>query len=134
EVDSADKVTFVKALRSVLRHDPDVVMIGEIRDAETEDVAIKASLTGHLVFSTLHTNSAVSVITRLADMGVDRFLIAATLRLAVAQSVCCNLSPRCRKPRELIVSEAAALNQPDLAGQTVFDSGGCIYCAGRGYL
>jgi type II secretory ATPase GspE/PulE/Tfp pilus assembly ATPase PilB-like protein len=134
EVDTADKVTFVKALRSVLRHDPDVVMIGEIRDGETADVAIKASLTGHLVFSTLHTNSAVSVITRLADMGVDRFLIAATLRLAVAQRLVRQLCPRCRKPRELTVSEAAALNQPALAGQKVFDPGGCIYCAGRGFV
>ena len=134
EVDTADKVTFIKALRSVLRHDPDVVMIGEIRDAETADVAIKASLTGHLVFSTLHTNSAVSVITRLADMGVDRFLIAATLRLAVAQRLVRLLCPRCRKPRELTASEAAGLNQPALAGRTVFDPGGCIYCAGRGYV
>jgi len=134
EVDTADKVTFIKALRSVLRHDPDVVMIGEIRDAETVDAAIKSSLTGHLVFSTLHTNSAVSVITRLADMGVDRFLIAATLRLAVAQRLVRQLCPRCRKPRELTVSESAALNQPALAGRTVFDPGGCIYCAGRGYV
>lgn len=85
EVDTADKVSFSRALRSVLRHDPDVVMIGEIRDFETADVAIKASLTGHLVFSTLHTNSAAGVVTRLADMGVQRYLIAATLRLAVSQ-------------------------------------------------
>ncbi len=134
EVDSADKVTFVKALRSVLRHDPDVVMIGEIRDGETADVAIKASLTGHLVFSTLHTNSAISVITRLADMGVDRFLIAATLRLVVAQRLVRQLCPRCRKPRELTAKEAAALNDPNLAGQTVYDPGGCIYCAGKGFL
>jgi type IV pilus assembly protein PilB len=134
EVDSADKVTFVKALRSLLRHDPDVVMIGEIRDAETADVAIKASLTGHLVFSTLHTNSAVSVITRLADMGVDRFLIAATLRLAVAQRLVRQLCPRCRKPRDLTVKEAAALSQPNLAGQRVYEPGGCIYCSGRGFV
>src|SRR5208283_3626587 len=134
EVDSADKVTFVKALRSVLRHDPDVVMIGEVRDGETADVAIKASLTGHLVFSTLHTNSALSVITRLADMGVDRFLIAATLRLAVAQRLVRQLCPRCRKPRPLTVNEAAALNDPNLAGQTAYDPGGCIYCAGKGYM
>ncbi|HYV38785.1 MAG TPA: ATPase, T2SS/T4P/T4SS family [Gemmataceae bacterium] len=133
EVDSADKVTFVKALRSVLRHDPDVIMVGEIRDTETADVAIKAALTGHLVFSTLHTNSAVSVITRLADMGVDRFLIAATLRLAAAQRLVRQLCPRCRKARPMTVGEAAALQQPDLAGRTVYDAGGCIYCAGRGY-
>ena len=133
EVDAADKVSFVKALRSVLRHDPDVVMIGEIRDAETADIAIKASLTGHLVFSTLHTNSAVSVITRMADMGVDRFLIAATLRLAVAQRLVRQLCPRCRKPRELLPSEAAALGRPEAAGQNVFEPGGCIYCGGRGF-
>jgi type II secretory ATPase GspE/PulE/Tfp pilus assembly ATPase PilB-like protein len=117
-----------------LRHDPDVVMIGEIRDAETADVAIKASLTGHLVFSTLHTNSALSVITRLADMGVDRYLIAATLRLAVAQRLVRQLCPRCRKPRELTVGEAAAFGQPTLAGQNAYEPGGCIYCAGKGFI
>ena len=134
EVDAADKVTFVKALRSVLRHDPDVVMIGEIRDAETADVAIKASLTGHLAFSTLHTNSAVSVITRLADMGVDRYLIAATLRLVVAQRLVRQLCPRCRKPRDLTPAEATALGRPELMGRTVYDPAGCIYCGGKGYL
>ncbi len=134
EVDAADKVTFVKALRSVLRHDPDVVMIGEIRDAETADVAIKAALTGHLAFSTLHTNSAVSVITRLADMGVDRYLIAATLRLVVAQRLVRQLCPRCRKPRDLTPAEATALGRPELVGRTVYDPAGCIYCGGKGYL
>jgi general secretion pathway protein E len=133
EVDAADKVTFGKALRSVLRHDPDVVMIGEIRDLETADVAIKASLTGHLVFSTLHTNSAVSVITRLAHMGVERYLIAATLRLAVAQRLVRRLCPRCRKPRPMTEPEAIALGRPSSAGQTVYDPAGCIYCANRGY-
>ncbi|MCG8651257.1 MAG: GspE/PulE family protein, partial [Pirellulales bacterium] len=78
EVDSAEKVCFARALRSVLRHDPDVIMLGEIRDAETAELAIKASLTGHLVFSTLHTNTAAGVVTRLIDMGVAPFLIAAT--------------------------------------------------------
>jgi general secretion pathway protein E len=134
EVDSADKVTFVNALRSLLRHDPDVVMIGEIRDAETADVAIKASLTGHLVFSTLHTNSAVGVITRLADMGVERFLIAATLRLAVAQRLVRALCPRCRQPRELTRPEAEVLHQPQLAGRSVYEAKGCVYCGGRGYV
>ena len=134
EVDSADKVTFVKALRSLLRHDPDVVMIGEIRDAETADVAIKASLTGHLVFSTLHTNSAAGVITRLADMGVERFLVAATLRLAVAQRLVRSLCPRCRQPRPLTVAEANVLNQPALEGRSVFEPRGCVYCGGRGYM
>ena len=134
EVDSADKVTFSKALRSMLRHDPDVVMIGEIRDLETADIAIKAALTGHLVFSTLHTNSAASAVTRLRDMGVDDFLIAATLRMAVAQRLVRRLCPRCRKPRALTLAEAALLGRPDDAGVTVYDRGGCMYCANRGFV
>ncbi len=133
EVDHADKVTFHNALRSLLRHDPDVIMIGEIRDAETADIAIKASLTGHLVFSSLHTNSAVSVVTRLADMGLDRFLVAATLRLAVAQRLVRRLCPRCRKTRELAESEARALNHPEAASCAIYEPVGCVYCGGRGY-
>jgi type II secretory ATPase GspE/PulE/Tfp pilus assembly ATPase PilB-like protein len=133
EVDSADKVSFSKALRSALRHDPDVVMIGEIRDRETADIAVKAALTGHLVFSTLHTNSAASVVTRLVDMGLERYLIAATLRLAVAQRLVRHLCARCRAPRPLTGVEAAALARPDLAGQTAFDRTGCVYCGGKGF-
>ncbi len=133
EVDSGDKVSFGKALRSVLRHDPDIVMIGEIRDRETADVAIKASLTGHLVLSTLHTNSAASVITRLSDMGVDRYLTAATVRLAVAQRLVRRLCTHCHKPRELTMAEAVALDKPDQVGATVFEPGGCLYCANRGF-
>jgi type IV pilus assembly protein PilB len=134
EVDSADKVSFGKALRSVLRHDPDIVMIGEIRDRETADVAIKASLTGHLVLSTLHTNSAASVITRLTDMGVDRYLTAATVRLAVAQRLVRRLCQHCRKERALTPAEAIALGRPEAAGRTVYEPGGCLYCANRGYV
>ncbi|MEL6897072.1 MAG: GspE/PulE family protein, partial [Planctomycetota bacterium] len=134
EVDAADKVSFSKALRSVLRHDPDIVMIGEIRDAETADVAIKAALTGHLVLSTIHTNNAASAVTRLVDMGVDPFLIAATLRLAVAQRLVRRLCTKCRSPRELTRAEAVALDRADDAGITVYDPVGCHYCAGRGYV
>jgi type IV pilus assembly protein PilB len=134
EVDSADKVTFGKALRSVLRHDPDVVMIGEIRDRETADVAVKSALTGHLVFSTLHTNSAPSAVTRLADMGIERYLIAATIRLAVAQRLVRRLCPRCRQPRELTEAEAVALGNPQAVGATVYEPGGCLYCANRGFV
>lgn len=134
EVDSADKVSFAKALRSVLRHDPDIVMIGEIRDPETADVAIKAALTGHLVFSTVHTNSAASAVTRLADMGVDRFLIAATLRLCMAQRLVRRLCRHCRRPRSITEAEARLLGHPESAGQTVYDAAGCHYCANRGYV
>ncbi len=133
EVDSADKVNFSKALRSVLRHDPDVVMIGEIRDPESAETAVKASLTGHLVFSTVHTNTAAGVVTRLKDMGVEPFLIAATLRLSVAQRLVRKLCSHCRKPRSITKTEVLALQQPALASSTVFDACGCVMCAGRGY-
>ncbi len=133
EVDSADRLSFGKALRSLLRHDPDVVMIGEIRDAETANVAVKASMTGHLVLSTLHTNSAVGVVSRLVDMGVERFLVAATLQLSVAQRLVRRLCPHCRRERPMNTVEASALRCPELAGSPVFDPQGCVYCAGRGY-
>jgi general secretion pathway protein E len=134
EVDSADKVSFAKALRSVLRHDPDVVMIGEVRDGETADIAIKAALTGHLVFSTLHTNSAASAVTRLIDMGVARYLVAATLRLVVAQRLVRRACSHCRQPRELTPQWATLLGDPSLAGRTVFEPQGCMYCANRGFV
>lgn len=133
EVDSADRISFSKALRSLLRHDPDVVMIGEIRDVETADVAVKASLTGHLVLSTLHTNTAVGVVNRLVDMGIERFLVAATLQLSVAQRLVRRLCSHCRRERTLTLNEANALRSPNLFGSTVFDASGCVYCAGRGY-
>ena len=133
-VDSADKTSFDKALRSLLRHDPDVVMIGEIRDGETAGIAVKSSLTGHLVFSTLHTNSAAGAVVRLADMGVERYLIASTLRLAIAQRLARRLCRRCRVPRELTEAEARTLGRAGAAGQRVFDAGGCLYCGGRGYV
>ncbi len=133
EVDSADKVSFTKALRSVLRHDPDVVMIGEIRDPETANIAVKASLTGHLVFSTVHTNTSVGVVTRLLDMGIEPFLIAATLRLSVAQRLVRRLCEACRMPRPMTQHEAEMLRQPHLVGSTVFDPQGCVMCAGRGF-
>ena len=133
EVDTSEKVSFTKALRSVLRHDPDVLMIGEIRDVDTLDIAIKSALTGHLVLSTLHTNNAASCVTRLADMGLARYMIAATLRLSVAQRLARKLCTHCRKPRELKQTEAKTLGRPQEAGRTVYDAAGCIYCAGRGY-
>ena len=133
EVDAADKVSFHKALRSLLRHDPDVVMIGEIRDAESLDIAIKASLTGHLVLSTLHTNNAPSVVTRLVDMGVPPHLIGATLRLSVAQRLVRRLCSHCRQARELTSAEAIALGRPAIAGWPAYEPKGCLYCAGRGF-
>lgn len=133
EVDSADKVSFSKALRSILRHDPDVVMIGEIRDQETASIAIKAALTGHLVLGTLHTNSSAATVTRLIDMGVEPYLVAATLRLAVAQRLVRRICNFCRVPRFLTVREALALGRPELTGSPVYDACGCLYCLGKGY-
>ena len=89
-------MNFAKALKSILRHDPDVVMIGEIRDAESLDVAVKSALTGHLVLSTLHTNSAVGAVTRLRNMGLANHLISATLRLSIAQRLVRRLCAECR--------------------------------------
>ena len=133
EVDSADKVNFAKALRSLLRHDPDVIMIGEIRDSESLDTAVKAALTGHLVLSTLHTNDAVSAVTRMVDMGLASHLAAATLRLAAAQRLVRALCPHCRRPAPLSAVEAACLGAPELVGREAFQPVGCIHCAGRGY-
>ncbi|MEZ5385423.1 MAG: GspE/PulE family protein [Prosthecobacter sp.] len=133
EVDSADKVSFSSALRSLLRHDPDVVMIGEIRDRETADIAIKAALTGHLVFSTLHTNSAAGAVVRLAEMGVERFLIASTLRLTVAQRLVRKCCAHCIEPRSLRVEDAAFLGRPQLEGQAHYEPQGCLHCGGRGF-
>ena len=133
EVDSADKVSFDTVLRNILRSDPDVIMIGEIRDATSADVAIKAALTGHLVFSSIHTNSASGVITRLIDMGLEPFQVAATVRLCIAQRLARKLCPECRKPRRLTAAEAGAVGRPDAANATVYEPKGCPKCNGRGY-
>ncbi len=133
EVDSADKVSFHKALRAVLRHDPDVLMIGEIRDAETAEIVVKASLTGHLVLTSLHTNSALNSINRLVDMGIKPFLIGAISRLYIAQRLVRRLCPHCRQPKPLSETEALALSQPERVGQTIYWPGGCRYCAGSGF-
>ncbi len=133
EVDSSAKVSFARALRSILRHDPDVIMLGEIRDAETAELAIKAALTGHLVLSTLHTNTAAGAVTRLIDMGVEPFLVAATLRLAVAQRLVRKLCTQCRTPVALDTTQALALGQESLSGSTVYLPRGCTACAGKGY-
>ena len=132
EVDAVDKVNFSKALRSILRHDPDVIMIGEIRDHESLDTAVKAALTGHLVLSTLHTNDSVNAVTRLANMGLERHLIAATLRLSVAQRLVRTLCPRCREAYVADAEDAMALGRDEIVGQTLYRPRGCVYCAGRG--
>jgi type IV pilus assembly protein PilB len=133
EVDSSDKVNFEKALKSLLRHDPDVIMIGEIRDAQSLDIAIKAAMTGHLVLSTLHTNDAVGCVTRLRDMGLESHLIAATLRLSVAQRLVRALCPSCRIKREASYAESIALGLDTKLSHHIYDKCGCLACAGRGF-
>ena len=134
EVDANDKVSFHKALRSSLRHDPDVMMIGEIRDQETAETAIRAALTGHLVFTTLHANSAVGAITRLADMGIKPFLIGAVARLFAAQRLVRRLCAKCRVEYPLSEAEAILLGRPELTSTKVYEPGGCQYCAGTGFM
>lgn len=133
EIDSADKLQFTTALRNILRSDPDVIMIGEIRDHASADIAIKAALTGHLVFSSLHTNSAAGVITRLVDMGLEPFQVAATLKLCIAQRLMRRLCMKCRRPRKLSQTEADSIGNPDAVGTPVYDPVGCPSCNERGY-
>jgi type II secretory ATPase GspE/PulE/Tfp pilus assembly ATPase PilB-like protein len=133
EVDDGNRLSFAKALRSILRHDPDVVMIGEIRDKETADIAIKAALTGHMVLGTLHTNSAAATVTRLLDMGVEPYLVAAALRLAIAQRLLRRLCRHCRIARPMTELESISIGRPHLAGRRIYDACGCIYCGNKGF-
>ena len=133
EVDTADKVRFDTVLRNILRSDPDVIMIGEIRDFNSGDVAIKAALTGHLVFSSIHTNSAAGVVTRFIDMGLQPFLVAATVKLCIAQRLVRKLCLHCRQPRELSAAEAKVIARPGAAGSRIYEPKGCPLCKERGY-
>ncbi len=130
-----ERVTFNKALRSVLRHDPDVIMIGEIRDSETADIAVKSSLTGHLVLSTLHTNSAAGVLTRLVNLGISPYLIASTLRLAVAQRLVRTPCPNCVGKRRPTESESIFMGwDPKDESIMVPEIKGCSLCGQTGYV
>jgi general secretion pathway protein E len=122
--------TFAQALRVVLRHDPDVILVGEIRDAETASIAVQAALTGHLVLASLHTNDAAGAIPRLIDMGVEPFLISATLRGVIAQRLVRRLCPKCSASDEGRWSElgVAAGDKPDFRRPV-----GCAACGGSGY-
>ena len=119
---------FAAVLRSILRQDPDIIMIGEIRDGETAKIAVQAALTGHLVLSTLHTNSAAASITRLRDIGIDSFLLGATLRGVLAQRLVRKLCPHCKLPP---LSEASSALNPFPAG--TYRPVGCQHCNGTGY-
>lgn len=135
QVNPRIELTFASGLRSILRQDPDVILIGEIRDLETAEIAIQASLTGHLVFSTLHTNDAPSAITRLVDMGVEPFLISTSLKAILAQRLVRKICPECREPYVPDRNEMSRLGmtQEELKNGTLFRGKGCGACLNTGY-
>lgn len=133
QVNSRINLDFARGLRALLRQDPDVVMIGEIRDAETARVAVQAALTGHLVFSSLHTNSAVGAVARLCDMGIEPWLLASALTGVLAQRLVRKLCPHCRKAFAATPAERRWLRLADDEMATIFRPTGCKECGQRGY-
>lgn len=136
QVNEKAGLTFASALRSILRQDPDIIMIGEIRDQETAEIAVKASITGHLVVSTLHTNSAASTITRLADMGVQNYLIADSVVGVIAQRLVRRVCPKCGTIKEVTEEEKEVLGIKNFSDKVLVkqaNHGECVRCGGSGY-
>jgi len=128
-------MTFARLLRSMLRHDPNVMMIGEVRDFETAEIAIQAALTGHLVFSTLHTNDAASGITRLLDIGVEPFLVISSVSAFIAQRLVRVICSRCKSPLIITPEQAAIIQSSPVQDGSIFWKGkGCSACRNTGYL
>lgn len=134
QVNPKAELTFATALRSILRQDPDIIMIGEIRDAETAGIAVQASITGHLVVSTLHTNSSAATITRLIDMGIESYLIADSVVGVIAQRLVRRLCPECKKAREATDVEKKLLHISEDESVTIYEPCGCSKCAETGYF
>ena len=126
-------MTFASGLRSILRQDPDVVLVGEIRDLETAQISVQASLTGHLVLSTLHTNTAIGAVTRLVDMGVEPFLIASSMTAMVAQRLVRTLCEHCKEPYQATERELSLLFLPSTDDIQLFQAKGCEQCDNVGY-
>jgi general secretion pathway protein E len=126
-------LTFANGLRSIVRQDPDVIMVGEIRDAETAEIAIQAALTGHLVFSTLHTNDAAGAVSRLLEMGVEDYLLASSLLGVLAQRLVRRLCRKCRQPAELAVEAMREIGGSNGGEVEVYEGRGCEECASTGY-
>jgi general secretion pathway protein E len=128
-------LTFARGLRSIVRQDPDVILIGEIRDQETAEIAVQSALTGHLVFSTLHTNDSASAITRLVDIGVEPFLIASSVIAVVAQRLVRVLCDACKAPYlpDVEALESIGLQRERFSGQTIYRAVGCDKCMNVGY-
>lgn len=133
QVNPKADLTFATALRSILRQDPDIIMIGEIRDRETATIAVQASITGHLVVSTLHTNSAASTITRLEDMGIESYLIADSIIGVIAQRLVRRLCPHCKRPRAATDEEKKFMNCGEAQTVTVYEPCGCNQCENTGF-
>ncbi len=133
QVNAKVDMTFARGLRAILRQDPDVVMVGEIRDLETAEIAVQASLTGHLVLSTLHTNTAIGAVTRLQDMGIEPFLLSSSLIGVMAQRLVRLLCKDCREEHAVTDAEAEWLGLPAGSGQTIYRPRGCERCNYTGY-
>ena len=133
QVNNKAQLTFASALRSILRQDPDIIMIGEIRDQETASIAVQASITGHLVVSTLHTNSAASTITRLEDMGIESYLIADSVVGVIAQRLVRRLCPYCKKEKLASFEEKAFMGLPQEKDIEIYEAQGCPKCDETGY-
>jgi general secretion pathway protein E len=132
-VNSKVDMSFARGLRAILRQDPDVVMVGEIRDLETAEIAVQASLTGHLVFSTLHTNSAVGAVTRLRDMGVEPFLLSSSLLGVLAQRLVRLLCNECKEPYSANAVDCERLEFDANNPPTLYRANGCAKCSYQGY-
>lgn len=133
QMNSSIGYTFARALRSVLRHDPEIILVGEIRDVETAEIAIRAALTGHMLFSTLHTNDAPSAVTRLIDMGVPAYMVTTSLLGVLAQRLVRRLCPHCRVPLEVTPGHLDALGLSELPPEaTPYEPAGCRQCEGLG--
>ena len=131
QVNNKVNMTFVAGLRAILRQDPDVVMIGEIRDTETAAIAVQASLTGHLLLSTLHTNTAIGAVTRLGDLGIEPFLLSSSLECLIAQRLVRVLCVECKESHVASESECSRISVPE--GSIVFRAVGCDKCHHGGY-
>ena len=134
QVNTKADMTFARGLRAILRQDPDVVMVGEIRDLETMQIAIQASLTGHLVLSTLHTNTALGAVTRLVDMGIEPFLLSSSLIGVLAQRLVRVLCPECREPHPIDASERRLLGDSAGPDTVIYRPKGCDACSHSGYV
>lgn len=133
QVNPRTDMTFARGLRAILRQDPDVIMVGEIRDQETAEVAVRSAMTGHFVLSTLHTNSAIGSVTRLVDMGVERYLLAPMVVGLAAQRLVRRLCPDCRRQDVASQADAVLLGSGIAAGETIWRAEGCAACHGDGY-